>query len=326
MPSSGGSSLPDCERGTSGQVDEARELTRSVVMIDRRELLKTLCVAGGAAVTGRDLKAEPPATDGAAQVMGVLVDTTKCIGCRMCELSCANAHQDAGVEFTETVDFATQRTTSEKHWTVVNRYDTAQGPVYAKQQCLHCLQPACASACLTRAMHKTAAGPVTWTAGRCMGCRFCMISCPFDMPKFEYHSAVPRIQKCVMCWERLEDGKQPACVENCPSGALSFGPRAELIEEARRRIYAAPGQYVHHIYGEHEAGGTSWMYLASVPFEQLGLKTDVGDEPYPALTREFLYSVPFVEILVPTFLLALSAATKRGDQNDAVTEKAEREG
>jgi Fe-S-cluster-containing dehydrogenase component len=282
-------------------------------------LLKTLCVAGGAAVVGPDVTAEQPAADGTAQLMGVLVDTTKCIGCRMCEMSCANAHQDAGVEFTENVDFATVRTTSEKHWTVVNRYETAQGPVYAKQQCLHCLQPACASACLTRAMHKTAAGPVTWTAGRCMGCRFCMISCPFDVPKFEYHSAVPRIQKCVMCWERLEEGKQPACVENCPSGALSFGPRADLIEEARRRIYAAPDRYVHHIYGEHEAGGTSWMYLASVPFEQIGLRTNVGTTAYPVYTKEFLYAVPVVLTLLPPLLVAMSRARRE-------TERADRDG
>ncbi|MBI3983259.1 MAG: 4Fe-4S dicluster domain-containing protein [Gemmatimonadetes bacterium] len=294
-------------------------------MIDRRELLKTLCVAGGAAVVGKNLSAEQPAAGPAREAMGVLVDTTKCIGCRMCEFSCADAHKDAGLEFPEDVDFTAERATSEKQWTVVNRYETDRGQVYAKKQCLHCLQPACASACLTRAMHKTPAGPVAWTANKCMGCRFCMVSCPFDMPKFEYDSAVPRIQKCVLCWERLEEGKQPACVESCPSGALSFGPRAERLEEARRRIYAEPDKYVHHVYGEHEAGGTSWLYLASVPFEQIGLPTDVGDEPYPALTREFLYSVPFVEILVPTFLLALSAATKREKDREAAEANAEGE-
>jgi Fe-S-cluster-containing hydrogenase component 2 len=150
-------------------------------VIDRRELLKTLCVAGGAAVVGKDLSAEQPAAGPAREAMGVLVDTTKCIGCRMCEFSCADAHKDAGLEFPEDVDFTAERATSEKQWTVVNRYETDRGQVYAKKQCLHCLQPACASACLTRAMHKTPAGPVAWTANKCMGCRFCMVSCPFDL-------------------------------------------------------------------------------------------------------------------------------------------------
>jgi Fe-S-cluster-containing dehydrogenase component len=215
------------------------------------------------------------------------------------------------------VDFSVERTTDDKHWTVVNRYQTDQGEVYVKKQCMHCLAPACASACLTKAMHKTPEGPVDWTPSRCMGCRFCMISCPFDMPKFQYHSANPRIEKCVMCVERLAEGKRPACVENCPAGALTFGPRAELLEEAKQRIYAAPESYVRQVYGEREAGGTSWLYLASVPFEQLGFDPAIGETPYPMYTREFLYAVPLVEILIPTLMLGLSAATKREQEVEA---------
>ncbi len=282
--------------------------------MDRRDLLKTMGVAAGTALVGGGLRAEDAsAAAPATEPVGILVDTTKCIGCRTCEWACADAHKDAGLEFPEDVDFSVVRTTSEKQWTVVNRYETEKGIIYAKTQCMHCLSPACASACLTRAMHKNTnpEGPVTWTADRCMGCRFCMVSCPFDMPKFEYHKAVPRIQKCVMCAERLAEGKKPACVENCPAGALTFGRRADLVEQAKQRIYSEPDKYVHEVYGEHEAGGTNWLYLASVPFEQLGFRTNLGETPYPMYTREFLYSVPFVEILVPTFMLALSAATKR---------------
>jgi Fe-S-cluster-containing dehydrogenase component len=292
--------------------------------MDRRDLLKTMGAAAGTALVGSGLKAQAPSADApAAAPVGILVDTTRCIGCRTCEWACADAHKDAGVEYEENTDFSVVRTTSEKQWTAVNRYETEKGIIYAKKQCMHCLAPACASACLTRAMHKNQepAGPVVWTAGRCMGCRFCMVSCPFDMPKFQYNKAVPRIEKCVMCVERLAEGKQPACVENCPAGALTFGPRAGLLEEAKQRIYAEPDKYVHQVYGEHEAGGTSWLYLSAVPFEQIGFKTDVGDTPYPSYTREFLYSVPFVEILGPTFMLALSAATKR----EAEVERAEPE-
>jgi formate dehydrogenase iron-sulfur subunit len=294
--------------------------------MDRRDLLKTMGVAAGAVLVGdRALGDVPPVA--VAEPVGILVDTTKCIGCRMCELSCADAHKEEGVEFTEDADFSQERTTSPTHWTVVNRYETDKGTIYAKKQCMHCLEPACASACLTKAMHKNPEGPVTWRGDRCMGCRFCMVSCPFDMPKFEYHSAVPRIEKCVMCYDRLQQGKQPACVENCPAGALTFGKRADLLEEAKRRIYAEPDKYVHQVYGEQEVGGTGWMYLSAVPFEQLGFRTNVGTEPYPTYTKEFLYSVPFVEILVPTFMVALSAATKREDKVAAAErDPAERKG
>jgi len=294
--------------------------------MDRRDLLKTMGAAAGTVLVGGGLKAEQPEAT-AVEPVGILVDTTKCIGCRSCEYACADAHKDAGVEVADDVDFSVERTTSDKQWTVVNRYQTAKGEVYAKKQCMHCLAPACASACLTKAMHKTPEGPVNWTPSRCMGCRFCMISCPFDMPKFQYQSANPRVEKCVMCVERLAEGKQPACVENCPTGALTFGKRADLLEEGMKRIYEAPDAYVHRVYGEHEAGGTSWLYLASVPFEQLGFNPNIGLTPYPTYTREFLYSVPFVEILVPTFMLGLSAATKREQEvKEAEGETAGRKG
>lgn len=276
--------------------------------MDRRDLLKTMGAAAGTVLAGRRLHAAEPAGT-AAESVGILIDTTRCIGCRSCELACAEAHQADGVECPQEIDFSVRRTTSETQWTVVNRYDTEKGEIFAKKQCMHCLQPACASACLTKAMHRTPPGPVAWTGDKCMGCRFCMVSCPFDVPKFEYHSANPRIQKCAMCWDRVQDGGQPACVENCPAEALTFGPRSQLIEEARRRIYADPGNYVHAIYGEHEAGGTGVLYLASVPFEQLGLRTNISDSSYPALTREFLYAVPVVLTLVPPLLVAMNRAS-----------------
>ncbi|MEJ2312397.1 MAG: 4Fe-4S dicluster domain-containing protein [Gemmatimonadales bacterium] len=280
--------------------------------MDRRTAVKTLCVATGSALTGKKLAAQEVdrSTDG-MEPMAVLVDTTVCEGCRECEFACAAAN---GLpEPPDEVDFGEERTTSGTQWTVVNRYDTDDGEVFVRRQCMHCLRPACASACLTQAMHKTPEGPVVWRENKCMGCRFCMVSCPFDVPKFEYDSANPRILKCQMCWERLQEGEVPACVENCPYEAVTFGPRSEMIEEARRRIYEEPDKYVHHIYGEHEAGGTSWLYLASVPFEQLGFRTDLAATPYPDLTREFLYAVPFVLTVVPPFLLALGKASKNGE-------------
>ena len=275
----------------------------------RRDLLKTMCAAGGATLAGGKLRAEEPGTKRVVtDRVGVLVDTTKCLGCRMCEYACAKAH---GLPEPEaTIDRSVVRQTAPTQWTVVNRYETEKGPVSAKRQCMHCLQPACASACLTKAMVKEPEGPVHWRESKCMGCRFCMVSCPFDIPKFEYDSPVPKIQKCVMCWERLEQGEPPACVANCPVGALQFGRRTDLLDEARRRIASEPEKYVHHIYGEHEVGGTSWLYLASVPFDQLGFPADLGSTPYPVYTKEFLYGVPLVLTLAPPLLLALSRASR----------------
>jgi Fe-S-cluster-containing dehydrogenase component len=279
----------------------------------RRDALKTLCAVGGAAAAAPALHAEEgSAISGERDLLGVLVDTTKCLGCRMCEYACADANglptPDADVEM------GPDRESTPDQWTVVQRHETEAGPVTVKRQCMHCLQPACATACLTRAMYKTTDGPVIWRSRKCMGCRYCMLSCPFDVPKFEYDSAVPKIQKCVMCWSRLAEGEQPACVANCPAGALTFGRRADLLEEARSRIYTEPDRYVHHIYGEREAGGTSWLYLSAAPFEQLGFRTDLGTVGYPTYTKEFLYAVPLVLTLVPPFLLALSRATQGRDE------------
>jgi ferredoxin len=172
---------------------------------------------------------------------------------------------------------------------------------------MHCWQPACGAACLTNAMYKTAEGPVIWRGNKCMGCRFCMVSCPFDIPKFEYDSWNPRIQKCDMCWDRLERGEKPACVEACPTDALMFGTKRELMEIARVRIYNHPDNYVHEIYGEQVVGGTGWLYLSAVPFDQIGFRTDLGTRPYPELTQDFLNMVPVFVFGMPALLYGLSA-------------------
>jgi ferredoxin len=172
---------------------------------------------------------------------------------------------------------------------------------------MHCYQAACATACPTEAMLKTEQGPVTWNGNKCIGCRYCMVSCPFEMPKFEYNEWNPKLQKCTMCFERLEAGQKPACVEACPTDALMFGTRVKNLEIARHRIYSHPDEYVHHIYGENEVGGTGYIYLSAVPFDQIGFRTDLGTTPYPEYTKDFLYTVPMVLFGAPAFLLGLNA-------------------
>jgi len=282
--------------------------------MDRRLFLKTIGLAGATAMTAGDAEAADIRDE--KELYGMLIDTTRCAGCRNCELVCAEANGLPLPDIDDESAFDNERRPSPTQLAVVNRYETDRGEIFAKKQCMHCVQPACASACLTKAMLKTEQGPVVWRESKCMGCRFCMVSCPFDIPKFEYDSAVPKIRKCVMCWGRLKEGERPACVENCPAEALMFGKRRDLIREARQRIHDDPDDYVDHIYGEHEVGGTGAMYLASVPFEQLGFRTDLGTTSFPELTQGFLYSVPIVLTLWPAFLLALSQATKKDDENE----------
>mgnify|MGYP006279943741 CR=1 FL=1 len=278
----------------------------------RRNLLKTLGVAAGSALVGKELAAqEKPGQGPEADPWGILIDTTKCQGCGMCEWACA---RENGLPEPESdVDRAEARETTPTRVSVVNSYETEKGTVHVKRQCMHCLKPACASACLTRALEKEAEGPVTWDGDRCMGCRYCMVSCPFEMPKFEYDTPTPQLRKCQLCYERQARGELPACADTCPFGALQAGRRSELLAEARRRIVSSPDDYVHHIYGEHEAGGTNVLYLSSVPFHQIGFRTDLSEEGYPTFTREFLYAVPMVLALVPPFLLGLSRATRGGE-------------
>lgn len=278
--------------------------------MDRRDFLKTLGLAG--ATVACPLNAAAAGSERADDPYAVLVDTTRCAGCYTCVESCAKANGLPEPDDPESVV-----ETSANQWTVVRAYETSRGEFYVKRQCMHCVSPACGSACLTQAMHKTAAGPVAWSENKCMGCRFCMVSCPFDTPRFEYASPNPRIRKCVMCADRVREGEEPACVENCPEDALKFGKRSDLIRIAHRRIADNPDDYVDHIYGEREAGGTSWMYLAGVPFEELGFKSDVGETPYPTLTASFLYAVPLALTLMPALLLGLSRANGRSDEGEA---------
>jgi formate dehydrogenase iron-sulfur subunit len=279
--------------------------------LKRRDFLKLLGATGMTLAVGENAKAVST-NNSNVEFNGILYDSTKCKGCRGCEFDCAEAHNLP----MPPKDVPAIRKTSETANSVINTYETEKGKVFIKRQCMHCNEPACAAACLTKAMCKNETGPVTWDGTKCMGCRYCMVSCPFDMPKFEYNNANPKIQKCDMCFERLKTEESPACVYNCPNEALVYGKRRDLIKEARRRIYEKPDLYIDHIYGENEAGGTGWLYLSPVPFNQLGLSVSLQQSSYPALTKGFLYSVPSVFVLVPTLLMGIHQATKNNHLNE----------
>ena len=280
--------------------------------LNRRHFFKVLTVTGATLAVGKETSAASK-NKGNIGFSGILYDSTKCVGCQTCESSCAEANGLPAP--TDTIQAGVIRKTDESHRTVVNSFSTSKGEAFLKKQCMHCNEPACTAACLTQAMYKTEEGAVIWRGNKCMGCRYCMVSCPFDIPKFEYHSANPKIEKCNMCYSRLSEGKIPACVANCPAEALIFGKRRDLIKEARKRIVTNPEQYVDHIYGEYEAGGTGFLYLSAVPFSELGLNTSLQTKSYPELSKGFLYSVPTIFVLWPAILLGIREATKNNHPN-----------
>lgn len=280
--------------------------------IDRRNFFRVLGVTGASLTIGSELVANP-SNEEKVEFYGILYDSTRCVGCQSCEFACAEAN---GLpEPTDTLEIGILRKTDETRRTVINGYNTSKGEVYVKRQCMHCNEPACTAACLTQAMHKTKAGPVEWRGEKCMGCRYCMVSCPFDIPKFEYHSANPKITKCNMCLERISEGDIPACVKSCEAEALMFGKRRDLVKEAHKRIHENPDLYIDHVYGEHEAGGTGFMYLSPVPFEEIGFNTKIQKTSYPSLSKGFLYSVPTIFVLWPALLLGIQEATKNNNIN-----------
>ena len=238
---------------------------------NRREFLRTMTAIGASTgalstITPQNLKAAPTNIISEDR-MGVLVDTTVCIGCRKCEWACKGAHDiDPGnfEDYNHDEVLKINRRPDFENRTVVNKYvEEDDKSRTVKLQCMHCDHPACVSACIVGAISKVENGSVIWDTDMCIGCRYCMVACPFQIPAFEYHKALdPQIVKCDFCIDRTNDGKLPACVEICPVEALTYGTREELIIEAKKRISNNPDKCYNHVYGEYEVGGTSWLYLA----------------------------------------------------------------
>ncbi len=230
---------------------------------------------------------------------GFLIDTTKCIGCRGCQVACKQAH-DLPADRT---GFRPIRTNppdlTARTWSLIEFHEVTKTRErlvwrFVKRQCMHCLEPACASVCPVAALRKTAEGPVIYDAKRCIGCRYCMTACPFNVPRYQWDSATPLIGKCTMCAERLAEGEQPACAKACLTGAIKFGQREELLAEAHQRIAARPDRYVDHVYGEHEVGGTAVLYLSDVPFAAIGFPAALPLYPLPTKTWAVMSLVPAV--------------------------------
>lgn len=213
----------------------------------------------------------------------ILYDATLCIGCKLCEQACAERN---GNPYTDEIAAET-RQSAHKFTVVLGSEDK-----FMRRLCMNCLDPTCVSVCPVGALQKNLEGPVSYFEDRCIGCRYCVQACPFGVPKYEWESTSPRVRKCTMCDDRVLAGRPTACTEACPTGATLFGERDDLIAEAKKRIRENPGQYVDHIYGLSEVGGTSVLLLSNVPFEEFGYRRDLMNSPLPQLTYRVLSKIP----------------------------------
>ncbi|MBN1317863.1 MAG: 4Fe-4S dicluster domain-containing protein [Anaerolineales bacterium] len=272
--------------------------------LTRRNLLKLAVVGAGGLLLCPDTAAaseSAPSGDSAA----MLYDATRCVGCRECEAACKKVNNlPPNLEHPTDLDG--------KNLTLIKQYQGVSKESFVKLQCMHCEYPACVSACPVQALQKTEEGPVTYDSEKCIGCRYCMMACPFHVPRVDWYEVLPEIKKCTFCVDRIDDGLIPACAEACPVGALSFGTRNQMLQEARSRIEQEPERYLDHVYGEQELGGTSWLYLSAVPFDDLGLP-EYDSEPRPDLSENVaIYGTPTMLAAVAAMLGGLGWAARGG--------------
>jgi formate dehydrogenase iron-sulfur subunit len=246
----------------------------------------------------------------------MLYDSNLCVGCKLCESACAGRN---GLPYNDSIA-EEEKTSAHKLTAIIDRDDE-----YMRRMCMHCLEPTCVSVCPVGALQKTAEGPVIYQADRCMGCRYCMLACPFGVPKYEWDELLPVVRKCDMCADRLADGNPPACVAVCPTGATIVGDRDELLEEARRRIQEEPSLYVDHVYGSEEVGGTSVLLLAGKPIGEFQLPDNLQTQPLPILTHRVLSRIPDLVLLGGALLGGIWWLTNRRDEVAAAEGKPPRE-
>ena len=231
----------------------------------------------------------------------MLIDLTLCVGCNACQTACKEAN---GLPVEE------EKALSPTAYTALEEYDG----VFVRRMCQHCDDPTCASVCPVGAFTKSPEGPVVYDVEKCIGCRYCMQACPFQVPRYEWSSTYPRVSKCIFCHERLAKGLPTACSEACPTGATKFGDRDDLLKEAYERINAEPEKYIAKVYGQQEVGGTSILYITSTPFENLGFKTNLQTTPLPQLTWNALSKIPSVVTVGGSLLFGIWWITNRREE------------
>lgn len=316
--------------------------------IKRRDFLKIaagggLLLAAGEPAFAREVKKLPP------NAVGILYDATVCIGCKACQVSCKQ-YNDMPSEHTapeaiwdDPIDLSAKTLNiikAYKEGTGENKDAETNGYSFIKRHCMHCIDPSCVSACPVTALKKDPDnGVVIYSKDACIGCRYCQVACPYNIPKFEYDKAIPQIRKCQLCNHRFKDNKFSACCEVCPTGASIFGKVTDLLAEAKKRLTLKPGEYYHYpvahiksnersyrpvsryqsyVYGEKDGGGTQYLMLAGIPFKKLGLP-ELSDKPDAAFSEGIQHTL-YKGMIAPGAVLAglLFAAYKstRGRNDD----------
>jgi formate dehydrogenase iron-sulfur subunit len=226
----------------------------------------------------------------------ILIDVTKCTGCEQCVDACVNENkQDPLIPFTS----LKKDGLSGDRFTSIVRIKWNR---FAKKSCLHCMEPGCVDACIAGAIKKTDQGPVVYNPDLCIGCRYCMLACPVGIPRYEWDKSIPYIRKCDMCYDRLLDGKVPACAEACPNDVIMFGDRSKLINTAKERIENQPQKYLNHIYGKEEFGGTSVLYITDTELDKLGFQTKIGSHSIADFTWPIISKTPILGLSVAALL------------------------
>jgi len=299
--------------------------------MNRRDFLKTTAIGVSIGALGAS------SVKGAEKMLsedriGVLVDTDVCVGCRHCEWACRTAHDMPTPDldkYSDNTVFKDYRRPDATALTVVNEFENEKNPllpIHVKVQCMHCERPACVSACIVGALSKREDGSVVWDDDKCIGCRYCMVACQFQIPTYDYDRSIdPHIRKCDLCYDRRKNGQLPACVNICPNEALLFGKRSEVLRVAKNRIKRKSDVYVDHVYGESEIGGTSWMYIANKSFEKLKMPP-LGNNPAPGTSEAiqhgiFAYFVPPVTLYALLGTMMWVTKRRKGEKAEDINEK-----
>jgi Fe-S-cluster-containing dehydrogenase component len=267
------------------------------------------------------------------EAVGILYDATVCVGCKACMAACKEVNHLPSDHSTPDSLWDNPRDLSAKTWNIVKLYKNGSGGFkdreldgysFVRRFCMHCVDPSCVSACPVKALHKdSVTGAVLYNKDVCIGCRYCQIACPYNIPKFQWDQAFPQIAKCQMCSHRLAQGSYPACCEFCPNGASVFGDTLDLIKEAKRRLSLKPGEtasyplhridsgdvrhrvvtpYQQKIFGLKEGGGTQVIMMAGVPFGRLGLP-DLPDKSQASGSETLMHTL-YKGMIVPYVVLA----------------------
>jgi len=285
--------------------------------INRRDFLKLAGAGmGGVAMLSSPMPASGKAIE-AENSASMLYDATICVGCRACQTACKKRSNLPNETDSQGL-YEMPQDLSANTWTMIKVYKTEDEMSFVKNQCMHCIDPACVSVCPVAALEKTDAGPVIYHADRCIGCRYCMAACPFGIPKSQWEKALPLIQKCDFCADRLANGEQPACGVACPTGALISGTRSEMLNVAHTRL-ASNSSYINHVYGEMEAGGTSMLYIAGVSAVKLGFP-ELDNTALPTIDWPYMKAVPWIVGTMITLSTGIYLYTHRKS-----TEKPEKE-